>query len=139
MARDDVVEKGGRTVLLRSDVVASLDSLASAVGLVAVRGKTRGKPDRVGVIEAAAALILGDPELVESLRHAVSGRALAARQRPGLKVARARGSGGKPGRPRKSPAPALSFSVSREDAVVRSFSSRRLRQRLRLTRVLARE
>lgn len=105
MARDTIAEKGGRTVLLRPDVVARVDALAESADLVAPQGRSKGKPDRPGVIAAAVELVLEDASLRARLRTRVAPQVQEIRQRAEAKAARRARSGGKRGRPRIHPRP----------------------------------
>lgn len=102
MAREKISERGGRSVLLRQDVVERVDELAESVDLLAPQGVAKGQPDRAGIIDAAVAFVLEDRVLRERLRKRVAPIVQERRQREEDKAARRARSGGRRGRPRLS-------------------------------------
>lgn len=99
MAREQIIQQGGRPVMLRRDVVEKIDQLAEAVELMAPQGLRKGLPDRVGVIDAAISLVLEDVRLRERLRQAVAPVVEEIKARETEKAARRQRSGGRRGRP----------------------------------------
>lgn len=102
MARETIIQQGGRPVMLRRELVASIDELGEDVGLMAAQGLRKGHPDRVGVIDAVVAMVLRDARLRERLRQTVAPVVEELRQREDDKAARRQRSQGKRGRPRVS-------------------------------------
>jgi hypothetical protein len=140
MAREQIIQEGGRPVILRREVVQAIDRLAEDAGLLSPQGLRKGYPDRVGTIFATVSLVLSDPQLRRRLRDQVAPLVEELRAREAEKAARRERSGGRRGRPpgvqvvevdgaRKNVRRSRRVdAVAAPDVVARALSSRRRRR-----------